>query len=320
MRPETAARSAVSPSGSRHADLNFGYDEMFSSIKRILIFTSREALVSDIKEALENSPEDDGNYDEDYCCRNKPSYLLISGNDYSDTLPGHIMIPQDEYVIPDMKYQRAYYLLFGQDPEYGCVHEHAEINPRFYGDRIIFLDIDGVLNDDVYDGHGNHEYFNEKMVKELSRLIRRTKARVVLSSSWRRAFISHIRYGTGSNEEIFDRFLEFLEREKIRIDGMTPDAGMQGSMARPLEIRTWHSRYPEIESFVILDDDTFWNWGYLRQNVVTTITRIPDEETSESEKKKAYPRETRDGLTRELADKAAQILLRKNDACIMRKD
>ncbi|MBQ4487974.1 MAG: hypothetical protein II944_01535, partial [Ruminobacter sp.] len=101
------------------------------------------------------------------------------------------------------------------------------------------------------------------------------------------------------------------------ISGLTPDGDLNGSITRPLEIRSWLFSHPEIKSFVILDDDTFWTWGYLRQNVVTTTTLLSDEEIAELEKTTFNPARRIDGLTREFADKAAEILMRDNDACIM---
>lgn len=52
---------------------------------------------------------------------------------------------------------------------------------------------------------------------------------------------------------------------------------------------------------MILDDDTFWHWGYLKRNVVTTITIKPDPEYSNRVR-------YHDGLTREMAEKAIAIL------------
>ena len=78
------------------------------------------------------------------------------------------MIPEKEGVIVNLNYQRAYYLLFNDNGELFSTDEYRT-NPKFYGDRIIFLDIDGVLNRDGKDENGNHEYFNEgnkKVIKQ----------------------------------------------------------------------------------------------------------------------------------------------------------
>lgn len=94
---------------------------------------------------------------------------------------------------------------------------------------------------------------------------------------------------------------------------------MNGGSTRPTEIRAWLDTFPRISSFVILDDDTFWDWGFLNHNVVTTMTELTPEEINN--KKRYSSQTTKDGLTRALADKAAEILLRTNDWCISsRKD
>lgn len=327
---------------SSHVDLWKEGKGMFTAVKGFLEFTSRDRLIGDIKAVLRNQPrgfgaddeddkrdddEEDERYRDRYSCtgygyEETPSYLVISGNDYADVFPRHTMIPVEEGVIASLNCQRACYLLFGCDGDFGHVYkkDYWDPNPRFYNARIIFLDIDGVLNRNGDDENGNYEYFNEGMVKELSRLVRMTNARIVLSSSWRGVFMNYIHGRPDGYEKMLESFMELLKREHIIIEGMTPEWGMHGGLTRPQEIRTWLSWYPEIESFVILDDDPVWRWGYLRQNVVTTMTRRTEEEIAELEKRRQIPFRTRAGLTRELADKAAEILLRKNDACIMLKD
>ena len=295
--------------------INLGsYHTMSSTVKGVLTFSSRDKLISDINEIRDNAKVYVKKHDYFIPGRKMP-YLLISGNDYSDVFERHSMIPEKEGVIVNLNYQRAYYLLFNDNGELFSTDEYRT-NPKFYGDRIIFLDIDGVLNRDGNDENGNHEYFNEGMVKELSYLVKKTNAKIILSSSWKGYFINYIE-GYGINDKNVTEFMKLLERENIKIYGMTPGGPLRGGISRPLEIRTWLAKYPEIESFVILDDDTFWDWGYLRQNVVTTKTRLSKEEIAELKKTKLFPEETRDGLTRELADKAAEILLRSHDACIM---
>ena len=276
----------------RTQSIEYGsHDDISSTIKGLLTFSTKEKLISEINEIRDNATVNvDENNDYHIPGRDMP-YLLISGNDYSDVFGRHSMIPEKDGVIVNLNYQRAHYLLFGRNGEIFSTRSY-ETNPKFYGDRIIFLDIDGVLNRDGKDENGNHEYFNEGMVKELSYLVKKTNAKIILSSSWKGYFINYIE-GYGINDKNVTEFMKLLERENIKIYGMTPGGPLRGGISRPLEIRTWLAKYPEIESFVILNDDTFWDWGYLRQNVVTTKTRLSK------------------------ADKAAEILLRSHDACIM---
>ena len=65
--------------------------------------------------------------------------------------------------------------------------------------------------------------------------------------------------------ELFRLFDEY----RLQIAGITPMI-YNGPDGRPLEIRTWLARRPEVSKFVILDDEDFWNWGWMQPFVVTT--------------------------------------------------
>ena len=135
--------------------------------------------------------------------------------------------------------------------------------------KIIFLDIDGVLNDDGYN-RSKGIYVDPKMVKNLAYIVRNTGADVILSSSWRLGYKKFIENNYQSDEKEYTQLYEMLTAEGITVKGCTPLSNKSGSAARPYEIREWLNRFPSIFSYVILDDDTFWNWGYLQRNVVTT--------------------------------------------------
>ena len=53
--------------------------------------------------------------------------------------------------------------------------------------KVIFLDIDGVLNQD--NGGAKIE---EQFVRRLAHIVEETGAEIVLSSSWRGAYVSHV--------------------------------------------------------------------------------------------------------------------------------
>lgn len=61
----------------------------------------------------------------------------------------------------------------------------------------------------------------------------------------------------------------------LQVPGATP-MFFNGPYGRPYEIRTWLSQRPEVESFVILDDETFWLWNWLEHNFVCTTVRNED--------------------------------------------
>lgn len=62
-------------------------------------------------------------------------------------------------------------------------------------------------------------------------------------------------------------FENYLTQYRMLIAGATPIIG-SGPYARPAEIRSWLACRPDVESFVILDDDDFWMWDELEDHFV----------------------------------------------------
>lgn len=52
-----------------------------------------------------------------------------------------------------------------------------------------------------------------------------------------------------------------LDRCGLRIDGMTPATSLSGPRARTFEIVKWLRRHWRTNAYVILEDDTFWEWA-----------------------------------------------------------
>lgn len=120
--------------------------------------------------------------------------------------------------------------------------------------KVLFLDIDGVLNHEKhyqwlhYSGEATsfqktHPYcnFNPVSVKLLNKIIDETGCEIVLSSSWRFDGITKI-------NNIFDKV-----GIKHKIIDVTPSLG---SLCRGKEIDKWLSEHPEVTKYVIVDDDT----------------------------------------------------------------
>lgn len=112
--------------------------------------------------------------------------------------------------------------------------------------KIIFLDIDGVLNSDEYfdkisnlDIQGIEQEIDIEKVKLLKEAINETGAKVVLSSSWRYTRKGQQLKELLSNYEIYVDSTPFIQNE------------------RGLEIKQWLSENQCIEDFVILDDELF---------------------------------------------------------------
>jgi len=133
--------------------------------------------------------------------------------------------------------------------------------------RIIFLDIDGVLNSSRYDrqrqeDEGNIDVSRLELIKFLADT---TGAKVVLSSSWRCHWDPE---GEGTDET--GRALETVFNQVgISLFDRTPV--LSGNRSK--EIRAWLAGRTDIESFVIIDDIKF-GWGDLEPYTVKTDYRI----------------------------------------------
>jgi hypothetical protein len=133
--------------------------------------------------------------------------------------------------------------------------------------KAIFLDIDGVLNNleslrfprtKVNCSRLSFSAAHPLCIQASNRIIKFTDARIVVSSTWR---------GIGL-EVLFEIF------ERWGIAGTTishtPDLGFDHE--RGDEISNWLSLYPEVESFVILDDGD--DMGHLKHRLVQTNFEI----------------------------------------------
>lgn len=119
--------------------------------------------------------------------------------------------------------------------------------------KIIFLDIDGVLN---YWGcksllHGIL-FVDDKKLKLLKQIVDATDAKIVLSSTWR--FGSYPETYNSIAEQDYNNLKEKLTEYGFTIFDCTP---LSKSGYRGIEIAEWlevHKDY-DIESFIVLDDD-----------------------------------------------------------------
>ena len=142
--------------------------------------------------------------------------------------------------------------------------------------KVLFLDIDGVLNSenwfayriycvknnmvnilmnfvDTDDRNIKHKLttLDDRAIANLNRIVEETECKVVLSSSWRSSIES---------ENIFTQNLLKLKGFKYEFYDVTPRLWFSDfSIRRGEEIKFWldkESEKHEIESFVILDDDS----------------------------------------------------------------
>ena len=121
--------------------------------------------------------------------------------------------------------------------------------------KVIFLDIDGVLNseNDLLKADGESEIF-DRPLKLLKELVDTTKAKIVISSTWRIGCAKSGResyYGQVLFKTLTDRLAEY----HMEVYDITPVINKPG-VKRGDEIRAWlENTTDNVESFVILDDD-----------------------------------------------------------------
>lgn len=108
--------------------------------------------------------------------------------------------------------------------------------------KVIFLDIDGVLTS-VRTGWYNFDIYT---IHFLRWLCKKTGAKIVISSTWR--YNHNYKFW----KPIFDEFLHDDYKTPNFMDAEF--AGMKET--RGCEIQTWLNKHPEIEQYLILDDDS----------------------------------------------------------------
>ena len=94
-------------------------------------------------------------------------------------------------------------------------------------DKVIFLDIDGVLNDGHHDA--TKPIIDSKMVSFLAHIVCETNARIVLSSSWKHAWCQFVANGyvpTSRYDSDLVALKENLDDYGLAIDGITPDSDL----------------------------------------------------------------------------------------------
>lgn len=138
--------------------------------------------------------------------------------------------------------------------------------------KVIFLDMDGVLNcaDTFNQPRSGREVVDDAKVALLAGLIERTGAKVVVSSTWRFS-------GLGFMRDVLKRY-GLANADDVVID-CTPDATRLSHYGsnyltppRGQEIGLWLADHPEVEAFVILDDDADMT-TFMPQLVKTTFQK-----------------------------------------------
>ena len=147
----------------------------------------------------------------------------------------------------------------------------SEENIKF--DKVIFLDVDGVLNTESY----SNPIIHEDRIKRLKNIVDETQAKIVMSSSWKHRYKYFIKDPNLIKSESDKKDMQFLkdllDKYNLTIMDYTQSFGT-GPDARPGEIRAWLVDKPNVKTFVILDDDDFWKWNWLESYFVMTKRTI----------------------------------------------
>ncbi len=136
--------------------------------------------------------------------------------------------------------------------------------------KVIFLDIDGVLNNGKWikalaGGFDNPiNQMDPSAVARLNALTEATGAKIVVSSTWRLIFLSKSVDPLGMLERCLRAY-----GIKGDIIGMTPRKDNAIRNQRGKEIQAWlDEHHSEVSKFVIIDDDS--DMGRLRPHLILT--------------------------------------------------
>ena len=128
--------------------------------------------------------------------------------------------------------------------------------------RVIFLDIDGVLNSTFWNEENQKELSDGKLVDEtkvklLAEIVKKTNAMIVLHSGWRFWFddlLNPIR-----DEAKY--FVSILEHNGLKVYDKTPDLTTEEirrtkkfSLVKAQEILMWIGQHKDIETYIMIDD------------------------------------------------------------------
>lgn len=122
--------------------------------------------------------------------------------------------------------------------------------------KVIFLDVDGVLNDDMTEADAPSGCIGialDKVLK-LKCVVDDTNAAIVLSSSWKAEFPAE---GVTTEDGMY--LVKCLDHYGIELEDITVPGN--ATAYRGGEIRNWLDRHPEVSHWVVLDDEVFCDFS-----------------------------------------------------------
>lgn len=119
--------------------------------------------------------------------------------------------------------------------------------------KVIFLDIDGVLvtRNSIKYQHLNFPdetgaMFGKKAVNNLNKLIRLTNAKIVIISTWRLLHSFDSLVSIFKQQDVKGKIISTTSVERVNIEEDIP---------RGKKIADWLEEHPEVQQYVIIDDD-----------------------------------------------------------------
>lgn len=128
--------------------------------------------------------------------------------------------------------------------------------------KVLFLDIDGVLNSNFWNESHQREIsdgtlIDEEKIKILALLVKKTNAKIILHSGWRFWFDDELKPLRTEAE----RLAALLEKEGLSVNGLTPDLTTEEirrtkkfSLVKADEILLWLKLHNDVTEWVVLDD------------------------------------------------------------------
>lgn len=126
--------------------------------------------------------------------------------------------------------------------------------------RIIFLDVDGVLNCSTSKSYCHDDTcgvitgIDSDKVKRLAKIVEATGAQIVLSSDWKHGWSKYYTSSKPSHAKYLDNHL--YKKGRLTIKDKTPNTS-KGSWFRGEEILAYLRLHQDVENYVILDDTFF---------------------------------------------------------------
>lgn len=129
--------------------------------------------------------------------------------------------------------------------------------------KIIFLDIDGVLNSNSWNKQHQLEISDGTLIDQskialLSHIVKETNAHIILHSGWKFWFHKDSYEPTRPESQ---RLVHMLSEFQLKISGFTPDFSTEEiqktrkfSLIKAKEILSWLENHPEVKSWVVIDD------------------------------------------------------------------